>query len=460
MQRIRKKLTRKAYWGRFLGFFVVIVLVLGLIASTVVHNIDEKQRADKQYLMESKANLIKDQLQLMIGRVHVMRMILIAQDGQVENFDELAPLVLKGWDANSENFVRNVALAPNSVVTQVYPLEGNEVLVGFDLMLAASESADVAARLEQGQICITPPIELEQGGQGINICLPVTLNGAESPWGMVAIVVDPEGLMQSFGLADFRLLDEEYCLEFVDMKGEYQTIVGNPVKNLPMTHEFQTENLKWRLSVSGKMDKSSQWTAVLLLIGVLIVSFLLASNLANQRQKKQMGELFRDLANTDSVTGCATRHFVYEKLVDKATGKWNYEEMQYSLAILDVDHFKQVNDTYGHEIGDQLLGEIGVILLNALARDKGDCSIRFGGDEFVLLFGNRTQQQLRDVLMHILATVRNVQLPEAEGLQLSISIGAVHPDQMTEEANYKNMLRVADDKLYQAKQGGRNRCVM
>ena len=190
------------------------------------------------------------------------------------------------------------------------------------------------------------------------------------------------------------------------------------------------------------------------------VSLLLAANLADRKLKKQLSELFRDLANTDSVTGCSSRHFVYEKLVNQEDGSWNYPEMNYSLAILDVDHFKQVNDTLGHEVGDIILQEMAKILLNSLSRDKGDCAVRFGGDEFVLLFGNRTREQMKDILFHILASVRQLDVPQMNGMQISVSIGGVHPDEMEEEANYKNMLRTADEKLYRAKESGRNRCIL
>lgn len=445
---------------RFLVYFVLIALILGFLTGSVVQNMIRNQRADKRYLMQSKANIMEDQMQLLIARVHNMRFILIAQQGQPERFDQLAAMVLKGWDESSENFVHNIALAPGGVIENVYPLAGNEPLVGYNLWEAAAPNPDAVETMRRGEVYITPPIDLMQGGRGMNICLPVTLPGADSPWGMTAIVVDTDKLVQSFGLTDLVSHGMEYCLEYMDMDGNYIPLVSSGKVEQPLTHEFRTENLQWRMSVTGTLDKVTLWSTVLLLTGAFLVSLLLSINLAGQSMKKQVSEMFRELANTDSVTGCATRHFVYENLVNQETGKWNYDDMNYSVVLLDVDHFKQVNDTYGHDVGDQLLAKIAAMLRNALVKDKGDCAIRFGGDEFVLLFGNRTQQQLRDVMMHILTSMRTITLPEAEGLELAVSIGGVHPDQMEEEATYFNMLRVADDKLYRAKQGGRNRLIL
>lgn len=430
------------------------------LAWLFIHNLVQEQRTHKRYLLESKANDIEDQMALLIARVHAMRFMLMADDGEPESFDTLAPMVLKGWDAKTETFVRNVALAPDGIVQDVYPLKGNEMLVGYNLWEAAAGHPETLEALRQGKVCITPPIELVQGGTGMNICLPITMPGETESWGMVAIVVDPDKLVKSFELKDLYDHDAEYSLEYLDITGHYASMDSRGTVRQPVSYDFRTENMHWRLSVTGELDKSGIWNIVLLSAGVLVVSLLLAANLADRKLKKQLSELFRDLANTDSVTGCSSRHFVYEKLVNQEDGSWNYPEMNYSLAILDVDHFKQVNDTLGHEVGDIILQEMAKILLNSLSRDKGDCAVRFGGDEFVLLFGNRTREQMKDILFHILASVRQLDVPQMNGMQISVSIGGVHPDEMEEEANYKNMLRVADEKLYRAKESGRNRCIL
>ena len=461
MQTTQKKEERRAHRRRFWACFAVVCLFLSFLAAIYVNSLVEDNRNHRAYLLASKANDISDKLDMLIARVHVMEFMMMADDGEPEDFEVLAPLVLAGWDDSTREMVRNVALAPDGVVQYVYPLEGNEPLIGYNLWEAAAPSAEAVETLRRGRVHITPPIDLVQGGRGMNISLPVNIPGQDKSWGIAAIVVDTDKLIASFSLRDFIAHQVEYSLDYENLYGEYENLVTSGEVKFPVYYEFKTENMQWRLAVSGTLEASSNFTIALLVIGVIAVSALLAANFANRHQRKRMSEMFRELANTDSVTGCATRHFVYEKLVDQESGQWQLDGMNYSLAILDVDHFKTVNDTYGHDVGDEVLQKIAALLMRSLAKNKGDCAIRFGGDEFVLLYGNRTPEQMKDILQHVLTAVRGIQVDGRPEICVSVSIGGVHPSQMGErEATYKNMLCAADDKLYQAKNAGRNRCVM
>ena len=461
MQTTQKKEERWAHRRRFWACFAVVCLLLSFLAAIYVNSLVEDNRDHRAYLLASKANDISDKLDMLIARVHVMEFMLMADDDEPEDFEVLAPLVLAGWDDSTREMVRNVALAPDGVVQYVYPLEGNEPLIGYSLWEAAAPSAEAVETLRKGRVHITPPIDLVQGGRGMNISLPVNIPGQDKSWGIAAIVVDTDKLIASFSLRDFIAHQVEYSLDYENLYGEYENLVTSGEVKFPVYYEFKTENMQWRLAVSGTLEASSNFTIALLVVGVIAVSALLAANFANRHQRKRMSEMFRELANTDSVTGCATRHFVYEKLVDQESGQWQLDGMNYSLAILDVDHFKTVNDTYGHDVGDEVLQKIAALLMRSLAKNKGDCAIRFGGDEFVLLYGNRTPEQMKDILQHVLTAVRGIQVDGRPEICVSVSIGGVHPSQMGErEATYKNMLCAADDKLYQAKNAGRNRCVM
>lgn len=458
MQATGNKVKRKTHRRQFCIVFLVAFLILTGVAAMILGAVAKSQYTQKVYYLESKANDIKDKVDMLIARVHVMAFTLMADEGEPDSFHALAPLVLKGWDNDTENTVLNVALAPEGVVRHVYPLEGNEPLIGYDLWEAAAPNPQTVEILQQGRVHITPPIALVQGGQGLNISLPVTLPGQDASWGIVAIVVDTDALVSSFRLNELTEQQVEYSLSYQDMEGNYVVLAKSGIVERPMTLMFETENISWQLSITGKFDLLGVLTAAIVTAGIVAISLLIALTVAEQLRKREMNQLFRKLANTDSVTGCASRHYVYETLVEKATGKWRDEKTQYALAILDVDKFKTVNDTYGHEVGDEILQRIAGMALEALNDDK-DCVVRYGGDEFVLLYANRTLEQMRAEMEKLHQAAHDIRLETQPDVRVTVSIGAVHPHQLSEQVpTYKTMLHLADEKLYMAKEAGRDAC--
>ncbi|MBR6809664.1 MAG: CHASE domain-containing protein, partial [Clostridia bacterium] len=302
MQTTQKKEERWAHRRRFWACFAVVCLLLSFLAAIYVNSLVEDNRNHRAYLLASKANDISDKLDMLIARVHVMEFMMMADDGEPEDFDVLAPLVLAGWDDSTREMVRNVALAPDGVVQYVYPLEGNEPLIGYNLWEAAAPSAEAVETLRKGRVNITPPIDLVQGGRGMNISLPVNIPGQDESWGIAAIVVDTDKLIASFSLRDFIAHQVEYSLDYKNLYGEYENLVTSGEVKFPVYYEFKTENMQWRLAVSGTLEAASNFTIALLVMGVIAVSALLSTNFANRHQRKRMSEMFRELANTDSVT--------------------------------------------------------------------------------------------------------------------------------------------------------------
>jgi diguanylate cyclase (GGDEF)-like protein len=117
--------------------------------------------------------------------------------------------------------------------------------------------------------------------------------------------------------------------------------------------------------------------------------------------------------------------------------------------MIDLDHFKQVNDTYGHLNGDAVLAELASILTTG-ARESDVCA-RYGGEEFALILGETTEAGARTLAERIRTKVAAATFPG--GLRLTISIGVAATDQ---PALFTSLIERADQALYAAKQGGRN----
>jgi diguanylate cyclase (GGDEF)-like protein len=120
-----------------------------------------------------------------------------------------------------------------------------------------------------------------------------------------------------------------------------------------------------------------------------------------------------------------------------------------SFLMVDLDHFKQVNDTYGHLNGDAVLAELGSILSTGLR--ESDVCARYGGEEFALILPETSVDGARTLAERLRARVASSTFPG--GLKLTISVGVASTD---DAALFTQLTDRADQALYAAKQGGRN----
>lgn len=167
--------------------------------------------------------------------------------------------------------------------------------------------------------------------------------------------------------------------------------------------------------------------------------------------------MLSDLSQRDALTGLYNRrHFdaMFDKAVSTAAGT-----APISVALLDIDHFKRVNDTYGHTVGDYCIASVAEVLKRYTQR-SGECAARFGGEEFIMMFGNLTEPMLRSTCERIRAEIEALQIDtDGATVRFTVSIGAVcaRPIPTTQRENYS---RWADEALYRAKADGRNRVCM
>ena len=170
-------------------------------------------------------------------------------------------------------------------------------------------------------------------------------------------------------------------------------------------------------------------------------------------QKKTI-EHFRALSNMDSLTKLCNRRFFLE-ICENEMQRAKRLRTFFSLIILDIDHFKEINDAYGHEYGDRVLVAVSETLLGVLRRY--DFASRYGGDEFVLLLPAIPLSGGMDVAERLLESVQALTFaPPLERLSVTASLGvATYPSPQVDSVT--TLFRQADDALYRAKQNGRNR---
>lgn len=157
------------------------------------------------------------------------------------------------------------------------------------------------------------------------------------------------------------------------------------------------------------------------------------------------------LANEDKLTGLHNRQY-FDKISRTQFIEAKEKDSKLSILFIDIDHFKSVNDTYGHKKGDDAL-KIIAQLICASCR-KSDFVARYGGEEIVVILPNTTSRDAVSVAQEINNIVAK-QTIKLLGIRITVSIGvATYPDEGT---TLKSLLERADKALYQAKKSGRNR---
>ncbi|MBB6340594.1 diguanylate cyclase [Pseudomonas fluvialis] len=167
----------------------------------------------------------------------------------------------------------------------------------------------------------------------------------------------------------------------------------------------------------------------------------------HEELERANAELTR-LSYTDALTRLANRRHVEAQLP-------LMQGSDLAVLMLDIDHFKRINDSYGHPFGDRCIAAVGEVLRQQVRR-SGDLAARYGGEEFIVLLRGCPLSAAELIAERIRAAVAQLSL-EHEGLpvSLTISVGLAHSGEAGTEV--RALIGIADQALYQAKQGGRNR---
>lgn len=175
----------------------------------------------------------------------------------------------------------------------------------------------------------------------------------------------------------------------------------------------------------------------------------------NITKRKQLEDKLKELSYTDSLTGVFNRRY-FLHMFEKGFAAARRYRNNLSLLMIDIDHFKQVNDTYGHEVGDMALKACADACSSKLR--EVDLFARFGGEEFVVLLPNTPLSGAITMAERIRKAVNKIKLTVGGNkIQFSISVGVTSA--LATDTNIEDVIRRSDTALYEAKKGGRNRVV-
>lgn len=163
-----------------------------------------------------------------------------------------------------------------------------------------------------------------------------------------------------------------------------------------------------------------------------------------------------ELAMTDGLTGLSNRRKLDEAM-DQECRRSQREGGSLALMVLDIDHFKRLNDTHGHQAGDRVLRRVAAIL-SSFRNRAGDLAARLGGDEFVLLLPGADHAQALAVANRIREQIQSTDFDAPVGVSVTACIGVANVDGATTQSP-ENLFAKADRALYDAKRDGRNTVV-
>ena len=169
------------------------------------------------------------------------------------------------------------------------------------------------------------------------------------------------------------------------------------------------------------------------------------------RSGKKMQESIRRQVEYDEMTQLYNRRYGDKNLL-KMKAQMQISGIKYCVAIGDIDFFKKVNDNYGHEAGDEVLIHVARVLKEQLLANGFVC--RWGGEEFLIVIESHTIEQAEHILQSILDTLRNQTITyQEQQIRVTMSMGLVS---VKAEDEIDDILRCADQKLYEAKENGRD----
>lgn len=280
-------------------------------------------------------------------------------------------------------------------------------------------------------------------------------------------------LIRSNGLTNLRFVsfeaEKQQSLHFAVRKDwpELVSILNKSIDSI--TEKEKNEiNKKW-IDLDTRLDYGP-YIRIAILIGTLVsvvlaVSWFWIIRLRKEVAERKRAEVKLQDANSklekmtmiDGLTGIFNRRY-FDSFLTSLWGINKREEFPIGLIMIDIDLFKNYNDTYGHVVGDQCLKSVAKIIEGALSRE-GDFVARFGGEEFAVLLSNTRENEAAILAEQIREKVESTMIEnEVAEIHVTVSVG-VASFQTVEGVTPNDLIYTADCALYKAKEGGRNRVV-
>jgi diguanylate cyclase (GGDEF)-like protein len=436
------------------SFLVSLSFCAFLISATIVNRTNVSRLKMEQQIFE-RTHRMNEIISKLLYKTQSLSTIIIQGNGSMDSFDLIAPSIV------DDPAIQNVLLAPNGIVAKVHPLAGNERILGWNFFGEGAGNLEAIAARDLGELVLGGPLDLVQGGKALVGRMPVYIDTPEEYqkfWGLVSITLKLSQIIEKAEFEIFTNFGYSYELWRINPDiNEKQVIAGgffnggNDIRYIEQ--KFNILNAEWFLRVSPILMWYDYPENIALIIAGFCISFIVFFVMQNNHELKYMQSVFELMAITDPLTGVFNRRHFMEIVRINIEKARRHNETCYFI-MFDIDKFKHVNDTYGHQIGDK-------VLMDVTARIKADIRpydlfARYGGEEFIIFTTGISDNEVKDMVERLRVSLcsRRYEYDDVS-FDTSASFGIAQMD----DYNLDKAIKRSDDALYSAKRNGRN-CVV
>lgn len=442
---------------------LLVFICVAIAGSYAIYLFEQSWKGEQELHLDqitsAQASAIERRLNRSLSATYLLALEVRFNNGEVNNFNNFADETIKALGG-----ISNLQLAPDSVIKHIHPLEGNEKALGHNLLEDDRRRKEAHLAIKERKLTLAGPFELIQGGVAVIGRNPVFIEegGEEKFWGFASALIFLDDLLAVTDLKQLEGDGYQFQLArkhpdtgnwevFASSKAEIDGISASVPINIP--------NSYWTLSLSRPlpnrpMNQTEGIGLSVLVAGVLalLLAYILREPDRLRGLIEEKTQQLNELAFYDVLTGLVNRRLFIQQL-EQEVKALQRNGKKAALMYLDLDDFKKVNDTLGHNAGDQLLVEVAKKLKGTMR--SSDIICRLGGDEYAILMMDVTDSQdCQKISEKIITSVSSEIILEGISLTVGISIGiTIIPD---DSNTIREMLNSADLALYESKKQGKN----
>lgn len=429
------------------GTFLISLCFCIVMLAPYIYSKSQLEWTEAELVAINQANEVSDVIEQMLYKTHILATLVIQQEDEVRGFEQMAKLII------DDPAIRNLILAPDGVVQRVYPLADNEEVIGLDYFSPGEGNDEAMRARDTGQLILGGPFHLIQGGEALVGRLPVYRENIKDDahfWGIVSVTLNYPEILEGANLEQMELHGYGYEIWRISPDTNQKQIIAQSdtdLNNGPyVEHKVNILNAEWyfRLAPLKKWYQNPEtWIFV---FGSLLISIIAALLVLHNYDLRRMGKKLETLSYQDGLTGAWNRRGLTRELARLMSAPGS----SFILCYIDLDRFKDINDSFGHYGGD-----IALQYFTRQIRDQirsRDLLARIGGDEFIVIFTGITDCKIAQMkLQQLEARLYAEPLVLSEGqvrLQFSAGLISYPMDGLTVD----ELLKAADRKMYSDKQ--------